>query len=171
MILSFKNTDFDYVEQTINGMILYSMCSFGVINAEKNCIKEDSFKLFLQALVKDDSVMYDKFLDDVYDKVNKSESSMELKKFFYSINKLYLLTKMTNRNDFRSAVESNYLVFNEQDTKVSITYLYRDKTTVQEKKENIMYYNSLNFIKGTKLILEKTKEIAVECVNKSLIKF
>ena len=38
-VLNFENVDFDHVEQTINGTILYCICSCNVINKEVNDIK------------------------------------------------------------------------------------------------------------------------------------
>lgn len=177
MLLKFENVDFDYVKQTIDGLIMYTMCLRGVIEKENISnnqnieISEKNVLLSLQAMVKGDDKVYDKFLDKLYEKAIKDNTSNEFKECFYYLNMISLFVTMKNLEDFRIIVSSTFNTMDEEG-KIKSNYLYRDKNTVQENKTKIMYYNNLSFIYDPELkILNKTKEIACECINEALSRY
>ena len=81
MTLNFENVDFDYVEQTINGTILYCICSCNVINKEVNDINENDLKLFLQSLAKDKLEDSKEILANICAKSRELEDNKELTYF------------------------------------------------------------------------------------------
>lgn len=72
---------------------------------------------------------------------------------------------MEDRNDFRDIVKARFFVFDEKQKKTDIVYLYKDNSNNKGKPA---FYNNLSTICDTRLILEETKKIAHECINKYL---
>ena len=128
MLLEFENTDFEHVKQTINDMIMYIMCLRNIIeknNKSENQeidVPEKRFLLSLQAMVKGDKEVYDTFLDELYEKVTKDDSSYELQHFFYHFDMLALFITMENDEDFMVAASSELNLINE-DGEIKTTYL------------------------------------------------
>ena len=171
MILNFKKVDFDYVKQTIDGLIMYSVCLCNIVNDEIKNINENKLKLFLQSLAKNDLENSEKMLTDFCSKARELKDNKYLINFVHSLKKMYFLNYTNEYEDFEFIVKSTYFIFNEKDNKIKKTYLYRDKTTTKGEEKDIVYYNDLTFIRDTKLILDKTKEIANECIEESLAKY
>ena len=177
MLLEFKNTDFEHVKQTINDVIMFITCLRNVIekhnksNNQEIDVPEEKFLSILQAMAKGDEEVFDPFLDDLYEKAVKPDSTKELQQFFYHFNMLALFITMENDSAFQMAISSKLNLLNEEG-EIKTTYLYRDKNTVQEDKTKILYINRLSFVYDPKNeILNKTKEIVKECINEMLAKY
>ena len=81
------------------------------------------------------------------------------------------LNYMLGFQGFKNAITNIYYIFDEKESKIRKTYLYRDKTTTQGEEKDVVYYNDIVFIRDTKIILEKTKEITKECLKECLTKY
>lgn len=163
MLLEFKDVDFDYIKEIINRTIVNIIQLSSMINNQVDDSSKINASLFLKSIIKNDEEVYNRFLDNLYNKAKevkidkKAEETLAIKftMCFHCANNLYLLTNMDNRNDLRDAVTS---VFNIMDIngEIKSLYLFRDKNTK-------IIYNNMDFICDTKLILNKVKKIAREC--------
>lgn len=171
ILLEFDNVDFDYIKEIINQRILNVVCLYNIINDETRDLPERGVLLFLQAIIKNDEIVCDKFLNNLASKVNDINANKEINKTlainmencFYFLDDLYVLANMEDRNDLRFAVTTAFDIISD-DGKLNSVYLYKDKNTGT-------ICDSLNDMCDTKLILEETKKIIYDCINESLSKY